>query len=110
MKRILHNISILFLLVSAVAMLGSCHSSKKSGPGGNKKHDREVLVEKKKNKGKGLSGQQKMIVEEAYSWLGTPYAYAHAEKGVATDCSGMVLSIYQTVSYTHLTLPTSDLV
>ena len=37
-------------------------------------------------------------MDEAYSWLGTPYAYSKAEKGVATDCSGMVLEVYGKVT------------
>lgn len=35
------------------------------------------------------------IIQEAYSWLGTPYKYASAEKGCGTDCSGMVVKVYQ---------------
>lgn len=38
-----------------------------------------------------------MIAEEAYNWLGTPYAYAKSEKGKGTDCSGMVMKIYEEV-------------
>lgn len=37
------------------------------------------------------------IVEEAESWIGTPYKYAQAEKGVGSDCSGMVMKVYETV-------------
>lgn len=40
----------------------------------------------------------KLIIDEAYSWLGTPYGYAHSEKGVATDCSGMVLEVYEKIA------------
>jgi cell wall-associated NlpC family hydrolase len=42
------------------------------------------------------SKTQKKLLEEARSWIGTPYAYAKAEKGVGTDCSGMVMSVYET--------------
>lgn len=41
---------------------------------------------------------RKKIVDEAYTWLGTPYAYARAEKGIATDCSGMVLQVYEKIA------------
>lgn len=34
------------------------------------------------------------MLEEANTWLGTPYEYAHADKGRGTDCSGMVMSVY----------------
>lgn len=38
------------------------------------------------------------IIEEAMTWLDTPYCYAAAEKGVGTDCSGMVLRVYEVVT------------
>ena len=34
------------------------------------------------------------MLEEANTWLGTPYEYARADKGRGTDCSGMVMSVY----------------
>ncbi|MCM1291005.1 MAG: C40 family peptidase [Prevotella sp.] len=41
------------------------------------------------------------LIKEAYSWIGTPYKYAAAEKGCGTDCSGMVMKVYQSaVGYT----------
>ena len=39
----------------------------------------------------------KKLYTELKSWLGTPYAYAMQEKGVGTDCSGMVMMVYQEV-------------
>lgn len=42
-----------------------------------------------------LNGEQKKIIEEAYTWLGTPYVYAAQEKGVGADCSGMVMEVYR---------------
>ena len=44
-----------------------------------------------------LDRQQRMLIEEAYSWLGTPYAYAMQDKGEGTDCSGMVMAVYRDV-------------
>lgn len=41
-----------------------------------------------------ISILRQQIISEAKSWLGTPYQYAGAEKGVGTDCSGMVMRIY----------------
>lgn len=35
-----------------------------------------------------------MIIEEAETWIGTPYLYAGEEKGCGTDCSGMVMQVY----------------
>ncbi len=42
-----------------------------------------------------MTRQQKRIAEEAMSWMGTPYKYGASEKGVGTDCSGMVLKVYE---------------
>lgn len=41
-----------------------------------------------------LSDKRRMIVEEALSWLGTPYEYAGMSKGSGTDCSGLVMKVY----------------
>ncbi|MCH5240841.1 MAG: C40 family peptidase [Muribaculaceae bacterium] len=38
------------------------------------------------------------IVEESLTWVGTPYKYGHSEKGIATDCSGMVLVLYRDIA------------
>ncbi|MDE7347852.1 MAG: C40 family peptidase [Muribaculaceae bacterium] len=37
-------------------------------------------------------------MEEALTWKGTPYGYGRAEKGKASDCSGMVMSVYEKVT------------
>ena len=39
----------------------------------------------------------KRLYAELKEWLGTPYKYAASDKGVGTDCSGMVMRVYQTV-------------
>lgn len=39
----------------------------------------------------------KALYKELRSWLGTPYCYAASEKGKGTDCSGMVMKVYETV-------------
>lgn len=42
-----------------------------------------------------------VLIQEAYSWIGTPYKYASAEKGCGTDCSGLVMKVYQSaIGYT----------
>lgn len=38
-----------------------------------------------------------LLLEKAKEWLGTPYKYAHAEKGKGADCSGMVMKLYKEV-------------
>ncbi len=83
------RVNVIFLAATMLCMVfTSCHSSKKSG--GN---DRPVIVESVKV-GK-LHGKEKKIVEEALSWMGTPYRYAGSSKGKGTDCSGLVLKVYE---------------
>lgn len=43
------------------------------------------------------------LLKEAYTWMGTPYGYGRSEKGVASDCSGMVLEVY--LASTGIKLP-----
>ncbi len=42
-----------------------------------------------------LKGDKKKVVDEALEWLGTPYKYAGSEKGKGTDCSGMVVRVFE---------------
>ena len=41
--------------------------------------------------------ENKNLYKELKSWLGTPYAHAGQDKGTGTDCSGMVMMVYQEV-------------
>ena len=81
------NIRLLPLVaMSAILLLAtSCGTSRK-------KVDTPVV--KTINTAK-LSGVDKKIVEEAMSWIGTPYKYGGTEKGKGADCSGMVLKVYE---------------
>ena len=45
----------------------------------------------------GLNGKRKRIVDEALTWVGTPYKYASNKKGKGTDCSGLVITVYEEV-------------
>lgn len=38
------------------------------------------------------------IAEESLTWIGTPYGYGRSEKGIATDCSGLVLVVYDLIA------------
>ena len=33
------------------------------------------------------------VVREARSWLGTPWVHQHSERGIATDCAGLVVGV-----------------
>ena len=82
----------LFLPVFSLLLLASCHSSKSVTNKAHSGYDRtEIHV------GKGNSFQHRLI-EEAYTWMGTPYKYAGLSKGKGVDCSGMVMRVYEDVA------------
>ncbi|MDE6576984.1 MAG: C40 family peptidase [Muribaculaceae bacterium] len=93
MKRVANHSFIYLILIFFSLGFVSCHSSKKGQkiPSGKKAQVEAVHVGK-------LNGLQKEIVKEARSWLGTPYCYGASEKGEGTDCSGMVLKVYEKVT------------
>lgn len=98
MKRNERDIRILLLAIISVMLLSSCHTSKKTSGDYSKSKTEYSSRHSHDKSGKRQSKFGERIVEEAYTWLGTPYAYAHAEKGVATDCSGMVLQVYDKIA------------
>lgn len=107
MKRIFHYIVVVISLSLLMLLFASCRSSKKAAK--NRYDSQYEHIEKgkhgrdKNDKIDGYSSKiRKKIVEEAYGWLGTPYGYGMAEKGVACDCSGMVMSVYVKVTGTKL--------
>lgn len=80
------TVSMLF----AVGGFTSCKSHKKSKTEDIVK-EHTLPVKGKKDK-KSTIGEK--IAEECITWIGTPYGYGRSEKGVSTDCSGMVLVVY----------------
>lgn len=80
-------------LLSALLLFGltSCHTSKKISSTPGHPDVEEIHVGRK-------NSTQKKIIEEAYTWIGTPYKYAGADKGKGTDCSGLVMKVYETAT------------
>lgn len=74
------------------ATLTSCHSSKKAGSDAGAPVTIETI-----HVGKGDKLGRK-VAEEALSWIGTPYKYAGCDKKDGTDCSGMVMRVYEDVT------------
>lgn len=84
-----------YVLRSAVAMLivaamASCSSHKSVSS--SRSHSRPAATVEIDTH--NLTKTQKKLLREAEDWLGTPYQYAAAEKGIGTDCSGMVMRVY----------------
>lgn len=68
----------------------------------------ETVDIKSKKKGKKESGIRKKIAEESIEWIGTPYGYGCNQKGVATDCSGLVLVLYEEIANIKLPRMSSE--
>lgn len=88
------KISDKLLLACVIAFgltLSSCHTTKKIKPQTHHTKVEHLHIGKP-------TKTQKRIIDEAMTWLGTPYKYAGAEKKKGTDCSGMVLRVYEKVT------------
>lgn len=79
------------LIAGVLLLLSSCGGKKATVSESSGKGRTELSVDMR-----GLSEKRRKVVKEAYTWIGTPYSYACAEKGCGTDCSGMVLRVYET--------------
>lgn len=86
-KYAVRMVMLFMAIVSCSMVMTGCHSTKRAS--GDKDHVTETV------RISGLKGIQKKIVEEALSWRGTPYKYAGSDKKKGTDCSGMVIRVYQ---------------
>lgn len=88
---------ILIFTVLAFLVVGGCSSHKKSVISRKIEHAGQIKIhnEIERNVEKELKGQERIIVEEAFEWIGTKYEYGQQTKGKSTDCSGMVMVIYE---------------
>lgn len=93
MIRISGSLSFFYIICFLIVglLFPSCSSQKKT----LKSESNTGVVSVKKLKQDSEHGR---LVAEAKTWLGTPYAYARADKGIGTDCSGMVLKVYESIT------------
>lgn len=85
-----------------VGTLDSCKSHKKAKADKGAYVGEQIHRGKDKKKHSGHKSVGERIAEESITWLGTPYGYGCSEKGVATDCSGLVLVVYQQIAEVKL--------
>lgn len=98
-KNIIRYLSPL-ILVAMILSMESCSVMRN-----NVKRDKkaelaeEIKREKKigKEAEKHLKGDVKKLVEEAFTWLGTPYSYGGDKKGEGADCSGFIMVVFDKV-------------
>lgn len=96
MKFSVRNYQLLIMVLAMLILLPACSSYKRAVRDRHaktqvSKSDKEI----EKRVEKHLKGYEKKIIEEAFKWEGTPYVYGRDEKGVATDCSGMVMRVFE---------------
>ena len=94
--RIIDSFCIVLLLTVSFS---SCKSHKSATLNEREMIEDVVSVKKKKDKGKKkISNVRNSLIKEAHTWIGTPYKYGHKEKGSGSDCSGMIMVIYEDVA------------
>lgn len=121
-KRIGVGLLTVIALMTCIMLMPACSSSN-SVKKHNKEHMRTHRKRTSKSSNASTSGsktesvaiemgevkvakgrkEHKKMIEESKTWLGTPYRYAAQEKGVGTDCSGMVVTLYE--DYLGVKLP-----
>ena len=80
------------VILSATLALASCSTSRRGTPRATvspRQPGRELTVPPTTD----LSSHSRALVEEARSWLGTPYKYGGNDRA-GVDCSGLVLQVY----------------
>ena len=85
-KRVSIVVPYLVMAIMVITMIG-CHTHRK----GQKLHGNPVSEYVAPS---GVSAAQQRLIDEAMTWLGTPYKYSWQIKGKGTDCSGMVVGVY----------------
>lgn len=93
MRSVIKGILVtLFATFMMSTTLTSCHTQKKIVNQG------QIVQQDDKHKpGKPnlrLNKEQRKLLDEAETWLGTPYLYGGQEKGKGADCSGFVMMVY----------------
>ena len=87
LSRIYLYFSLLVLAVSTEA----CHSSQHAASGNGKNYHSQQQA--KGVNTKNLKSDERKLVEEAMTWLGTPYRYGGQDYS-GTDCSGLTMKVY----------------
>jgi lipoprotein Spr len=85
----------LLTLVSLALVPIGCGSSREVSRPGSERARPAGGDRKPSRQGELSRDRRDAIVGEARRWLGTPYRYGGHSRGDGTDCSGMVMEVYQ---------------
>lgn len=89
------HLRVLLVVAVCAVLLSGCKSSKSSVVRAGAGHSTSSTV--KKDYSRELAGPMGQdLVDEARTWLGTPYRYGGKDRR-GTDCSGMVMEVYRSV-------------
>lgn len=105
LKSLLRIVLGLFIL-GGIISLSSCSTHRnvpKRGQYERKHHNRRDRKDKGNKEDektvsdlvKHLKGDEKKVIKEAETWIGTPYKYGGEQKGKEADCSGFVMRVYK---------------
>lgn len=86
------NRLVVIIIASACLLLHSCGSKRSTQrqPG----YPAEQSSAQSEN-AQTSGGTARAVISEAEQWLGTPYKYGGQQCGIGTDCSGMVMAVYE---------------
>lgn len=88
--------SYLIIVFSLAVLLTGCSSHRRSVRRGMSKAERlKVEHQIEKDVERSLAGDELRVVDEAFKWLETPYVFGKQDKGKGTDCSGMVMVVFE---------------
>lgn len=87
------------IALAAALLLASCHSSRKATETGSAAlpHTEQRAADTHTKEPVSDVPSANALVSEALAWVGTPYSYGGASRK-GTDCSGMVMAVYQSVA------------
>lgn len=91
-KRLRYFFFIFGLCIFAASCSSHRHSVKNSKMS---KQEVEADIDIMEGAEHSLKDDEKKIIEEAMEWIGTPYQYGAKSKGISTDCSGMVMCVFE---------------
>lgn len=81
-------------VAAAVVSLSGCRSSRKAVRAGDAASTTIGAFDRSRPDTHDMHGEQKKLVDEALTWLGTPYRYGGQDYN-GTDCSGLTMEVYR---------------
>ncbi len=81
-------------VVATVLSLAGCRSSRRVVRGNEAVSTTAGGLDRSRPDTRKMQGEDKKLVDEALTWLGTPYRYGGSDYN-GTDCSGLTMEVYR---------------